>query len=116
MCEKNGAVGKRKIPTEFRSRVPVQSVRWGAGMVDGRCPGRQLKGSGWRGLRNGESLAGVKLGFSRLCWGARGGWRPTEKRILKLFGQRGEARRNFGLPQPIRLFPCVGEEAPSHFS
>ena len=62
------------------------------------------------------SPCGVKLGFSRLCWGARGGWRPTEKRILKLFGQRGEARRNFGLPQPIRLFPCVGEEAPSHFS
>ena len=57
-----------------------------------------------------------KIRLLPLVLGGEGGWRPTEKRILKLFGQRGEARRNFGLPQPIRLFPCVGEEAPSHYS
>ena len=115
MCEKNGAVGKRKIPTEFRSRVPVRSVRWGAGMVDGRCPGRQLNGPGWRGLRNGESLW-CKIRLLPLVLGGEGGVAADGKKNFKIVWSRGEARRNFGLPQPIRLFPCVGEEAPSHFS
>ena len=93
-CEKNepkcarkmGRLGKRKIPTEFRSRVPVRSVRWGAGMVGGRCPGRNSTVLGGEGCAMGSPWGKIRL--LSLVLGGEGGWRPTEKRILKLFGQR----------------------------